>query len=88
MRLRPALMCGFAALLAAVPAAAWAASPPRGGTHGTGAPPPAGVSGVPRTLDQALAATYLQQPVLQAERAKLRATDEGVPQALAGWRPT
>ena len=26
--------------------------------------------------------------MLQAERAKLRATDENVPQALAGWRPT
>jgi len=44
--------------------------------------------GVPRTLAQALAATYANQPALQAERAKLRATDEGVPSALAGWRPT
>jgi outer membrane protein len=35
-----------------------------------------------------LAATYLYQPALQAERAKLRATDENVPQALAGWKPT
>jgi len=35
-----------------------------------------------------LAATYANQPALQAERAKLRATDENVPQALAGWRPT
>lgn len=42
----------------------------------------------PHTLDQALAATYENQPALQAERAKLRATDEGVPSALAGWRPT
>ncbi len=41
-----------------------------------------------RTLAGALAATYSTQPALQAERAKLRATDEGVPQALAGWRPT
>ena len=44
--------------------------------------------GTPRTLAEALAATYSNQPALQAERAKLRATDEGVPQALAGWRPT
>lgn len=44
--------------------------------------------GVPHTLIQALAATYSYQPVLQAERAKLRATDETVPAALAGWRPT
>jgi outer membrane protein len=43
---------------------------------------------VPRTLAEALAATYANQPALQAERAKLRATDENVPAALAGWRPT
>ena len=29
-----------------------------------------------------------RQPALLAERAKLRATDENVPQALSGWRPT
>ena len=45
-------------------------------------------AGVPRTLTEALAATYSNQPVLQAERAKLRAIDENVPIALAGWRPT
>jgi outer membrane protein len=44
--------------------------------------------GIPHTLAEALAATYANQPALQAERAKLRATDENVPQALAGWRPT
>jgi outer membrane protein len=44
--------------------------------------------GVPHTLIEALAATYSYQPALQAERAKLRATDENVPTALAGWRPT
>jgi outer membrane protein len=51
---------------------------------------PAVVSGqtVPHTLIEALAATYSNQPALQAERAKLRATDENVPIALAGWRPT
>ena len=43
---------------------------------------------VPHTLIEALAATYSYQPALQAERAKLRATDENVPTALAGWRPT
>jgi outer membrane protein len=43
---------------------------------------------VPHTLAEALAATYSNQPALQAERAKLRATDENVPTALAGWRPT
>jgi outer membrane protein len=44
--------------------------------------------GVPRTLAEALASTYSTQPALRAERAKLRATDENVPQALSGWRPT
>jgi outer membrane protein len=50
--------------------------------------PDTSVIGVPRTLNEALAATYSYQPALQAERAKLRATDENIPQALAGWRPT
>jgi outer membrane protein len=45
-------------------------------------------TGVPHTLNEALAATYSYQPALQAERAKLRATDETVPAALSGWRPT
>jgi len=51
-------------------------------------PPAAAQSNVPRTLAEALAATYANQPALQAERAKLRATDENVPTALSGWRPT
>ena len=42
----------------------------------------------PRTLQDALAMVYTNNPTLQAARAQLRATDEGVPQALAGWRPT
>lgn len=42
----------------------------------------------PRTLQEALAAAYANNPQLQASRAQLRATDENVPQALAGWRPT
>ena len=42
----------------------------------------------PHTLTEAMAATYTFQPALLAERAKLRATDESVPQALAGWKPT
>jgi len=40
------------------------------------------------TLNDALALSYLNNPVLRAQRAQLRATDEGVPQALSGWRPT
>lgn len=39
------------------------------------------------TLNEALVAAYLGNPDLDAERARLRATDELVPQALSGWRP-
>ena len=76
MKSTTVLMCGFATLLAA------------GARPASAAPPRPSPTGVPHTLDQALAATYLRQPVLRAERAKLRATDEDVPQALSGWRPT
>jgi outer membrane protein len=41
-----------------------------------------------QTLPEALAAAYANNPTLQAARARLRATDENVPQALSGWRPT
>ena len=40
------------------------------------------------TLQDAFAAAYESNPQIQAGRAQLRSTDEGVPQALAGWRPT
>jgi outer membrane protein len=40
------------------------------------------------TLHEALTLTYQSNPKLDAERARLRATDEGVPQAKAGFRPT
>jgi outer membrane protein len=39
------------------------------------------------TLDQALGLAYETNPSLDASRAQLRATDEGVAQANAGWRP-
>src|ERR1700674_3941025 len=39
------------------------------------------------TLAEALAHTYQINRTLNAERAKVRAIDEGVPQALAGYRP-
>ncbi len=42
----------------------------------------------PRTIQDALSAAYSTNPTLQTARAQLRATDEGVPQALSGWRPT
>lgn len=52
-----------------------------------------GLSAVPNsasamTLEEALATTYSGNPQLQAARAQLRSTDEQVPQALSGWRPT
>ena len=40
------------------------------------------------TLEQALALAYSHDPGLQAERAKLRATDEQVSQALSNYRPS
>jgi outer membrane protein len=40
------------------------------------------------TLTEALAKAYGTNPQLLSERAGLRATDEGVPQALSNWRPT
>jgi outer membrane protein len=39
------------------------------------------------TLPEALAKAYQSNPQLNAERARQRATDENVPQALAGYRP-
>ena len=50
----------------------------------------AGLSVAPapaQTLPEALVRTYQNNPVLNAERARLRGTDENVPQALAGYRP-
>ena len=39
------------------------------------------------SFDRALSEAYLYNPQLAAERQRLRETDEGVPQALSGWRP-
>jgi outer membrane protein len=41
-----------------------------------------------QTLTEALAYAYDTNPQLLAQRALLRQTDEGVPQALSNWRPT
>src|SRR5712692_91205 len=41
-----------------------------------------------QTLTEAFAYAYNNNPQLLAQRALLRATDEGVPQALSNWRPT
>jgi TolC family type I secretion outer membrane protein len=39
------------------------------------------------SLEDALALAYQANPQLVAARAQLRAVDEGVPQALGGWKP-
>src|SRR3954470_21293337 len=39
------------------------------------------------TVPEALAKAYQTNPLLNAERARQRATDGNVPQALAGYRP-
>ena len=39
------------------------------------------------TLADALVSAYQSNPQINASRAQQRATDEGVPQALAGYRP-
>jgi len=40
------------------------------------------------SLTDALAKAYTTNPTLLSSRATLRATDEGMSQALSGWRPT
>jgi outer membrane protein len=39
------------------------------------------------TMERALLRAYQNNPQLNAQRASVRATDEGVPQALSGYRP-
>ncbi len=85
MNLRHTLVLGTSIMLCAPAFAQRTPAPPT--------PPPVSIPtpsspGAPRTLAGALATTYLTQPALQASRAQLRATDENVPQALSGWRPT
>lgn len=43
---------------------------------------------IAESLSEALARAYQTNPTLDAQRASQRATDENVPQALSGWRPT
>jgi outer membrane protein len=45
-------------------------------------------SAAAETLAEALALAYQNNPTLNAQRGSLRAIDEGVPQALSGFRPT
>jgi len=43
--------------------------------------------GAAETIESALAKAYQNNPQLNAQRAIVRQTDEGVPQALSGYRP-
>ncbi|MFL5288814.1 MAG: TolC family outer membrane protein [Rhodopila sp.] len=99
MGLRLGLLMSLSLTSASATAMAQTAPPPRSSTPSFAATtaaratPPKTVKrppepGTPHTLAEALAATYANQPALQAERARLRATDENVPIALSGWRPT
>ena len=45
-------------------------------------------SAIADTLPWALAQAYVNNPTINAQRAAMRATDEGVPIALSGYRPT
>ncbi len=86
-----AAILGVATVTAALPIAAAAQTAPVA-SRPVAPIPGAPVSGtalpaMPATLDQALAMAYLTNPSLQAQRAALRAADENVPAALAGWRP-
>jgi len=48
----------------------------------------AALAAPPETLTQALVEAYANNATLQEQRAALRQTDEQVPTALSGWRPT
>lgn len=85
--MRQLVLIGFGTFLMATTALAQGPSQPTA-KRAASPPPAAAAQAVPHTLAEALAATYSSQPALLAERAKLRATDENVPQALSGWRPT
>ena len=47
-----------------------------------------GVTAKAETIEGALARAYENNPQLNAERAAVRQADEGVAQALSGYRPT
>lgn len=50
--------------------------------------PTSSVAAQHETLEEAWVSAYQNNPSLEAERAKLRATDEQVAQALSHWRPS
>jgi outer membrane protein len=87
------LLCGTVLsglLTAALPAAALAGKPLPNpvGRYPAATLPTDEPDNVPHTLAETLGIAYETNPQLTGERAHLRATDEDVPAALAGWRPT
>jgi outer membrane protein len=86
MRLSHAVLAG---LLAAVgPAFAGTPLPNPVGPYPDNTLPTDEPDHVPHTVADALGIAYETNPMLTGERAHLRSTDENLPQALAGWRPT
>ena len=92
---RAILTAGVAAGLFAMAAPTRAQTPPPAKRHYVPAGPGMARTiatdepdSIPHTLAQALGLAYESNPQLTGERAHLRSTDENVPTALAGWRPT
>ncbi|MFZ5691602.1 MAG: TolC family outer membrane protein [Pseudomonadota bacterium] len=75
-----------AAAIVAVSATGFAADR-RVGVSGAGTGPGVSPGTGVTTLEQALVQAYQNNPQINAQRALVRATDESVPQALAGYRP-
>jgi outer membrane protein len=86
MRLLHAVLA--ASLAAAAPAFAGPPLPHPTGPYPADTLPTDEPDHVPHTLADALGIAYETNPQLTGERAKVRATDENLPSALAGWRPT
>ncbi len=86
MRLWPWVVMSVA-MVGAAPS--WAQKLPRPvGPYPDNTLPSSEPDSVPHTLMDALGVAYETNPQLTGERAHLRSTDENVPTALAGWRPT
>jgi outer membrane protein len=79
---------GFVALLPLTAALAAQPLPNPVGRYPAATLPTDQPDSLPHTLAETLGIAYETNPQLTGERAHLRATDENVPAALAGWRPT
>jgi outer membrane protein len=91
MRQTRAILAAMTILSGTLPgAAAWAAKPlPRPvGKYPAATLPTDEPDTIPHTLAETLGIAYETNPQLTGERAHVRSTDENVPAALAGWRPT